>query len=60
MSSTPFRRRESAPKALPDRSDEELLDLRPGQRYLVFCSLKDTPDSRPHMELGMAGFFEVR
>jgi hypothetical protein len=36
-----------------------LVDLRPGQRYLVFCSLKDMPDSEPHLMLGMVTIFEV-
>ena len=38
---------------------ELLVDLKPGQRYLVVCNLKDPPDGRPHAELGMIRSFDV-
>jgi hypothetical protein len=36
-----------------------LVDLQSGQRYLVVCTLKDTPDAQPHAQLGMIGSFDV-
>jgi plastocyanin len=30
-----------------------LVDLLPGQTYVLLCNLKDRPDSPPHMTLGM-------
>lgn len=37
-----------------------LVDLQPGRRYLVICTLRDAPDARQHMALGMIGSFEAR
>jgi len=31
-----------------------------GRTYVVICTLKDSPDARPHVELGMVGTFRVR
>ena len=36
-----------------------LVELKPGQRYLVICNLKDKPDADPHSKLGMFTSFEV-
>jgi hypothetical protein len=36
-----------------------LADLRPGQRYLVICTLKDPPDTRRHADMGMVATFDV-
>jgi hypothetical protein len=36
-----------------------LVDLLPGRRYLVICTLKDAPAARPHAELGMVTSFDV-
>jgi hypothetical protein len=36
-----------------------LVDLRPEQRYLVICTLKNAPDSLPHAKLGMVMTFDV-
>lgn len=44
-----------------DTSGGELLaDLLPGRRYLVRCSLRDTPDAAPHHQLGMVTVFDVQ
>ena len=43
-----------------DTSGGQLLaDLLPGRRYLVRCSLRDTPDAQPHHTLGMITAFDV-
>lgn len=45
----------------PGTSGGELLvDLQPGRRYLVICTLRDAPDASQHMTLGMIGSFEAR
>jgi hypothetical protein len=36
------------------------VDLQSGRRYLVVCTLKDTPDDKPHVMLGMVASFEVQ
>jgi hypothetical protein len=36
-----------------------LVELQSGQRYLVVCTLKDAPDARPHIQLGMVTSFDV-
>ena len=36
------------------------VDLQPGRRYLVYCTLKDSPDAPRHTELGMITSFEVK
>ena len=36
------------------------VNLQPGRRYLVYCTLKDTPDAPRHTELGMITSFEVK
>ena len=36
-----------------------LVDLKSGQRYIVICNLKDTPDAQQHSRLGMVTTFEV-
>jgi hypothetical protein len=36
-----------------------LVDLESGRRYLVVCTLKDMPDAKPHVELGMVASFDV-
>jgi hypothetical protein len=36
-----------------------LVDLLPGRRYLVICTLKDTPDGQPHAKLGMLATLDV-
>lgn len=38
---------------------ELFVDLQRGRRYVVVCTLKDTPEARPHVELGMIASFEV-
>lgn len=43
-----------------DSGGELLVDLKPGRRYLVICTLRDAPDARQHMTLGMIGSFEAR
>lgn len=44
-----------------ERSGGELLvDLVAGHRYLVVCTLRDTPDAAPHIQLGMIASFDVR
>ena len=37
-----------------------LVDLIPGETYLVFCNFRDTPDAPPHMTLGMYATFTAR
>jgi hypothetical protein len=39
----------------PGRSPDGriLVDLLPGEMYIVLCNLKDTPESPPHMTMGM-------
>jgi len=37
-----------------------LVDLKAGEHYLVACSLKDTPTSQPHTQMGMIGTFVVK
>lgn len=34
-------------------------NLIPGRTYVVVCTLRDTPDARQHVELGMIGSFHV-
>jgi hypothetical protein len=36
-----------------------LVDLKSGERYLIVCTLKDSPDAMPHMKLGMINSFDV-
>jgi hypothetical protein len=36
-----------------------LVNLQSGRRYLVICSLRDTPDAQQHSMLGMVTTFEV-
>ena len=44
-----------------ERSGGQLYaNLISGRTYVVICTLRDTPDARPHMELGMVGSFRVR
>jgi hypothetical protein len=38
---------------------ELYIDLKAGQRYLVFCSLKDSADAKPHAAMGMITSFDV-
>ena len=33
------------------------VDLVPGQTYVVFCALRDTPDAQPHLLMGMYAAF---
>jgi hypothetical protein len=43
-----------------EASDGQLLvDLQPGRRYLVICTLKDTPEAKQHAQMGMVTSFEV-
>ena len=35
------------------------VELKSGQRYLVICNLKNTPDADPHSKLGMVTSFDV-
>jgi hypothetical protein len=43
-----------------ERSGGQLyVNLIAGRTYAVVCTLKDTPDSPPHTELGMMGSFRV-
>ncbi len=35
------------------------VELEAGRRYLVVCTLKDAPDAKPHVELGMVASFDV-
>lgn len=35
------------------------MDLQTGRTYLVLCTLKDTPDAKPHVMLGMIASFRV-
>ena len=43
-----------------ERSGGQLFaNLLAGRMYVVICTLKDTPGSRPHAELGMVGTFQV-
>jgi len=35
------------------------MDLQAGRTYLVLCTLKDTPDAKPHVMLGMVASFRV-
>jgi len=34
-------------------------DLQHGRRYIIVCTLKDTPDAQRHAELGMVSSFDV-
>lgn len=44
-----------------ERSGGQLYaNLIAGRSYVVICTLKDTPDARPHAELGMIGGFRVQ
>ena len=44
-----------------ERSGGQLYaNLIAGRRYVVICTLRDTPEARPHADLGMIGTFEVR
>ena len=36
-----------------------LVELKSGQRYLVVCNLKNTPDADPHSKMGMVATFDV-
>ena len=36
-----------------------LVDLKSGQRYVVICNLKNTPDADAHSKLGMVTSFDV-
>jgi len=36
------------------------VNLIAGRTYLVICTLRDTPDAKPHAELGMIGSISVR
>ena len=43
-----------------ERSGGQLYaNLLSGRSYVVVCTLKDSPDARPHTELGMIGGFTV-
>jgi hypothetical protein len=35
------------------------VDLQHGRRYIIVCTLKDSPDAKRHVELGMATSFDV-
>ena len=35
------------------------VELKSGQRYLVICSLRNTPEADPHSKLGMVTSFDV-
>lgn len=35
------------------------LDLEAGRTYLVICTLRDSPEARPHVAMGMIGSFRV-
>ena len=35
------------------------MNLQTGRTYLVLCTLKDNPDAKPHVMLGMVGSFRV-
>jgi hypothetical protein len=35
------------------------VNLLPGRSYIVVCTLKDQPDAKPHVELGMIASFTV-
>jgi hypothetical protein len=35
------------------------VELKSGERYLVICNLKDTPDGQQHSALGMVASFDV-
>jgi hypothetical protein len=35
------------------------VELKSGQRYLVICNLRDTPDADPHSKRGMVTSFDV-
>lgn len=44
-----------------ERSGGQLYaNLISGRTYIVICTLKDTPDARQHMDLGMIGSIRVR
>jgi len=36
------------------------VELQPGRRYMLVCTLKDQPDAQPHVQLGMIASFVVR
>ena len=36
-----------------------LVELKSGQRYVVVCNLKNTPDADPHSKMGMVASFDV-
>lgn len=36
------------------------MDLKPGETYMVFCTLRDKPDAEEHFRLGMYSAFTVR
>lgn len=36
-----------------------LVDLQPGRRYLIICTLRDSPDAQQHAMLGMVASFDV-
>jgi hypothetical protein len=38
---------------------ELFVDLKHGRRYIVVCTLKDTPDAQRHADLGMVTSFDV-
>lgn len=38
---------------------ELFVDLKHGRRYIVVCTLRDTPDAQRHAELGMVTTFDV-
>jgi hypothetical protein len=37
-----------------------LVDLLPGRTYLLVCTLKDTPEAKPHAEMGMLAAIQVK
>jgi hypothetical protein len=37
-----------------------MVDLIPGETYIVLCNLKDTPEAPPHMTLGMYTSFRAQ
>ena len=39
---------------------ELYVNLVAGRDYVVICTLRDTPDARPHADLGMIGVIRVR
>jgi hypothetical protein len=44
-----------------ERSGGQLYaNLIAGRTYIVICTLRDTPDAKQHVELGMVGSFRVR